>query len=216
MRTKIDWLNHTLEFLVVLVGILIAFQLDRCNTQNQQARLLDNHLAYLNEEVNDNSNNLKKSIEHAKKINANLDTLLLLIQEKGNINRINGLTFELLDIGGVYLQKNAYSTLVQSGDIRFFKDFDLKKQTVQLYEFYKYVESMEEIGLKSYTDDYYPYVKKHLDMVYAKPQDRSIYSTKAFINALGSYKYMVNSRQQKYDQALKFTEKYLKLVGDLR
>jgi len=36
MKQRIDWLNHSLEFVVVIVGILIAFQLNKCSIERSQ------------------------------------------------------------------------------------------------------------------------------------------------------------------------------------
>ena len=43
-KFRIDWLNHSLEFIVVLIGILIAFQLNQCSTDKQNKKTSDTHL----------------------------------------------------------------------------------------------------------------------------------------------------------------------------
>jgi len=42
MKQRIDWLNHGLEFVVVIVGILIAFQLNQCAIDKNQKKIKEN------------------------------------------------------------------------------------------------------------------------------------------------------------------------------
>lgn len=44
MKQKIDWLNHGLEFAFVLVGILIAFQLNNWSIKNDEKDLVNLHM----------------------------------------------------------------------------------------------------------------------------------------------------------------------------
>jgi len=44
IRNKIDWLKHTLEFIVVTIGILIAFQLNKCSVEKAQKKTIGIHI----------------------------------------------------------------------------------------------------------------------------------------------------------------------------
>ncbi|MEM9824808.1 MAG: hypothetical protein AAF985_27225 [Bacteroidota bacterium] len=48
MNKDTDWVNHTFEFAVVLIGILIAFQLNRCSDNLSKVSLLKNHFDLVN------------------------------------------------------------------------------------------------------------------------------------------------------------------------
>ena len=58
-KNKIDWLNHGLEFLVVIVGILLAFQLNKCSETRSTEKLLQNHINYIEIECDENKNMLE-------------------------------------------------------------------------------------------------------------------------------------------------------------
>lgn len=66
MNKKIDWLNHTLEFLVVLVGILIAFQLNKCSDRESKTALIKDHMQYIQSECEENKSTLDSAIIHIK------------------------------------------------------------------------------------------------------------------------------------------------------
>ena len=44
IKKKIDWLNYSLEFFVVLIGILVAFQLNKCSANKEQSKTIETHL----------------------------------------------------------------------------------------------------------------------------------------------------------------------------
>ena len=209
MVRKIDWLNHILEFFVVLIGILIAFQLNKCGTERERLGLIANHLVYLERETVFNQANLDKSLEKLENKLVAIDSLIGLVQEEADVKRINALAFQLLDYGAGYFQRNAYNTLVQSGDIRYIKNFKLKSAIVNIYEYYDWVLATDKIGLSSFTEEYYPYLRDNFDFVGGQVQPREIYFTQKFLNALGSYRFALNTRINKHKDCQKEIQNYL-------
>lgn len=214
MNKKIEWAKYGLEFLTVLIGILIAFQLNEYTVSKKQQKTLNNHFEYILGETEQNEVNIDKAMKAANFSLSVVDTLISLINDESNIERINLLAFRALNFEGAYIQKNAYLTLVESGDIRFLDDFKLKSETVLLYDFYNWMASIEEIGNIALTENYYPYMQENFDMLNAKLQDRSIYFSKKFINALAMYRYGLNQRIQKYKDTLEKVQFYLKVLAD--
>ncbi|WOD42407.1 hypothetical protein [Hwangdonia lutea] len=209
-KAHINWLNHGLEFLVVIIGILIAFQLNQCSTENEQNKTVDIHLKQIIDEAKFNKASLKSALTHGELNIAKFDTIFSLLNDDKGYEKINRLSIELLNLGGVYFRKNSFQTLTESGDIRFIKEFNVKKRIVNLYEYYKWVESFDEISRSLYMQDYYPYVKNNFDLTTAQKQDKEIYQNKLFKNILASYKRTSENRIQKYRDCIKEIDKYLK------
>lgn len=65
MNKKIDWVNHTFEFAVVLIGILLAFQLNTCSSENKQNTTINIHLSEIKEETESNQKNLEAIISQS-------------------------------------------------------------------------------------------------------------------------------------------------------
>lgn len=217
-RKKIDWLNLSLEFVVVLIGILLAFQLNEFGTRKKQNRIIKEHLKSIQVETNSNLYFLNNQLKRSKDVLRDSDTLLQLIANKGDIELINQKTFSLLSIGSVYFKKNAYNTFVQSGDIRFMKDFTLKSKTIDVYEYFVWVESFDEFATDQFNEGYYPYFKENFDLINAKAQERSVYETKIFLNSIGVYQFAMRQQIGKYKDAIREAEKYMdyleKIVGE--
>jgi len=144
---KIKWKNHAREFVVVVFGILLAFQLDRCASDNNQQKLVEEHLNYIKEETQINAVNLKYALQYSEQNLVKIDSTINLISKKGDIKTINKLSFEVFNVGYLYIRKNAYNSLVDSGDIRFMKSFDQKKNIINMYEYYAWTESLDQACL---------------------------------------------------------------------
>lgn len=198
MKKKIDWLNHFLEFAVVLIGIMIAFQLNQCSQERTQQKLVDEHRQYLLDETRFNQKNVDNAIESAQYYLSSIDTVLSLIERNQGLESVNRLALELLNIGTVYIRKNAYTSLIQSGDVRYIREFEAKRRIIDLYEYYQLVATADKIALDSYLNDYYPYLKANFDLANRRMQARSVYRSRTFLNALSTYRYGLMNRLAVY------------------
>jgi len=211
-RKKIDWLNHSLEFFVVIIGILIAFQLNKCSSDNAQRKTIDIHISQIVEETEFNKKAIERAISFTESNLLKLDTVAQLIQIDEDYHTVNRLSLELLNLGGSYIRKNAYQTLVESGDIRLMKDFNEKNRIINLYEYYKWVESFNDISSNLFTSDYYPYLKDNLDLVNGTLQPKEVYQSKLFRNLIGAYSRTSQNRLGKYKECLKEINDFLQDV----
>lgn len=200
---KINWTNHLVEILVVVFGILIAFQLNKCSNNSSQQTLVDSHLNYLKEETVLNANTLKYTLKYSKINLDKLDSLIDMVSTKGDKRSINKLSFEVMNPGYLYIRKNAYNSFINSGDIRFLKSFEMKKDIINLYEYYVWTQSLDEGCRITYYDDFSPYVKENFDLVKATVQDDDVYYSKQFLNALSSYRYSVKLKIDKFEDCQK-------------
>ena len=208
MKKKINWTSYGLEFLTVLIGILIAFQLNEYATGRQQQNTLKEHFRYIAEETEYNRKSMTRGLSNTEQVLEAVDSVLSLIQSKGDINTINRMAFRILKFDGVYLKRNAYVTLIESGDIRFLKDFQLKSATINLYEFYKWTAAIEQIGYDTMSERYYPYLFRNFDLLNGELQDKAVYYSQEFVNALAMFRFALDSRIQKYKDCLGQIEKY--------
>jgi len=211
---KINWPNLIAEFIVVLLGILLAFQLNTCSAESQQKDTIQTHISALKEETAFNKTNLQTAIDLLS-INENkLDSLMTYISTDGDLEKINTLSMELLNVGGAYSKSIAYKTLIESGDVRFLKDVTFKSETVNLYEYYEWVKSTDKIALESFNEQYFRYIKENFDLLNEEPQPREVFSTKEYLNSLASYRYFIDMRRLRYEGCMLVIEKYIKRLND--
>jgi len=206
---KIKWKNHIREFIVVVFGILLAFQLDRCASENNQQKLVKEHLQYLEEETQLNLNVIKGSIRPAENNLKLVDSVSALVIKKEEKEAINSLTFQIMNVGYLYVRRNAYKSFINSGDIRFLDDFSKKKKIVNLYEYYAWTQSIDEMHRVAFNNDLFPYIKNNFDLVTGQTQEDTIYFSKKFSNALGTYRFALDLKLNKYRDCKKVMETFL-------
>lgn len=209
IKNQIAWLNYGMDLLVVVIGILIAFQLNRWAAERQQATLVDNHLQQIREEAKFNRATLQSTLELNETNLAKLDTIFTLLRTSKDYDKINEMSMDLLNLGVAYFRKYAYENLTESGDFRFIQEFDLRQQVVRLYETYKLTESYDEISRNLYMQDYFPYLQNHFDLSTGDTQAESVYQSQLFKNILVSYKRTSENRIQRYRNCLDIIDDYL-------
>lgn len=215
-KKKIDWLNHGLEFLVVIVGILLAFQLNKCSETRSTEKLLQNHINYIEIECDENKNMLEQGSKHTNQQIVAADSLLVAISKKKNINLIRQLGVQLLNLQNVDIKRDAYSVLLESGDIRFFKDYNKKRAVISLYENMQKVNTVNENIQKLYDNHFYPYLKENFDMVdwdYLNASDEKQnqpYHSKEFGNIISTYRFLLVAKMNAYDEVAGALKNYIK------
>lgn len=209
---KINWKNHAREFVVVVFGILLAFQLDRCASDKNQQKLVQEHINYIKEETKINAINLKYALQFSEDNLTKIDSIITLISEEGSIESISKLSFEIFDVGYLYIRRNAYNSLVNSGDIRYIKSFDQKKDIINMYEYYSWTQSMDQGCRNAYDDDFFPYAKANFDLVNGKIQDPEVYYSKVFLNALSTYRFALDLKIKKFKECQEEIDGFLKTI----
>ena len=205
----IDWRNHLIELFVVLLGILIAFQLNTCASQQKQRQNIRTHFGYILAETESNRIQLLDAIQHTQLQLKLVDSLADAISQKKNPFLVHQLSFKLLNLQGADIRQHAFQTLAQSGDIRFIEDYSVKNRIIVLYENYDLVEDTDQIALDLYNQHFYPYLKNHFDLANWKPQPDSVYFSLEYANVISTYYYLLGSKIRSYQGCLDVVESYL-------
>ncbi len=215
MKAKIDWPNHLISFVLIVMSILMAFQLEKCSSDRKEDTLVDAHIYEIVEETRYNRRNLTGLIGKLTEDQFQLDTLLQLIHaEEGDVRRINGLVFKMMNVGGLYLKKNAYASFTESGDIRFLDDFEEKSDLVALYEYYKLAEIQNTLLVESFNERYFKHVSENLDLYRARPQPIASYRDRTFVNSISSYRFFLTVCLRVYKQSLALMDEFILANSD--
>ena len=215
MKRKIDWLNHSLEFFVVLIGILIAFQLNKCSNNRSQTELIENHLSQIKIECQENKERIRLSINQIEEQLNNCDSLLALIKGAKNPSEIRNQSTKLLDLRNVDLTKNAYKVLVESGDIRYLDDYEIKRNIISLYEGFEKVEQINQSNQNLYDSHFYPYIKSNFDLVNWKEVtikskiEEELYYAQEFANTVSTYRFLLLAKKRIYKEKENKLKEYL-------
>lgn len=210
-KRNIDWLNHALEFFVVIIGILIAFQLNTCRDNNKEQKLIDKHISNVLEETTFNEKMFVSSIESLEKLGSDIQQLQdLQASEDASAKDLNSYAFKALNLPYLYLQKNAYNSLKGSNDIRFIKDFEQQSDIIELYENYIWTEGTQTATFNTYDKRFFAYFMAHFDLTSSEIQPKEKYTSLEFKNIVSAYKYSLNRRLQREKTNLELVRKFNK------
>jgi len=214
-KGKIDWLNHGLEFFVVLIGILIAFQLNKFSESNVEQKLLRSHKESIKLECIANADILESAIVHVDMQIKYCDSLLAEIVRRDQIKSIRSYSTRLLDMRNVELKRNAYQVLTQSGDIRYMEDYEQKRSIISMYDGFNRINRINQSNQKLYDNHFYPYLKSNFDLVNWRyidinsKADEEKYYAKEYGNTISTYKYLLSAKLDVYKEEYEVIQRYI-------
>lgn len=132
-----DWPTVTVEFLLVLLGVLLALQLDNWNEGRKDRALFEDYLVQLQADLREDIRQAERRIESATSLDERAAYLISVIE--GNAGQPidhNQLVSAVLTAGYAYLDlvnRQTYDELISTGNLRLFPDTALKREVVSYY-----------------------------------------------------------------------------------
>ena len=124
---KINWQYTLGEILIVIIGISIAFSINRCSDNSKNESSKQQYLINLKNDVESDKEHLKNNVidieEKIKLATEILPHLAVASSEKMGIVRK---VFSISDVTGFNSNDITYQTLINSGDLKLIDDFALK------------------------------------------------------------------------------------------
>lgn len=160
-------LEYFIEFILVIVGISIAFWLNEQAEESKKDKLEVQYLEDILEDLTadielieyltilsqDKTNNLKRALTYFSDEPDALpfDSLPVYTPVIGNLNIFQPNNF-------------TYISLKQSGDFKIIKDHDIRKHLVQLYSSYESIDLEQNNLMKALDDHFYPQYFQNFEM----------------------------------------------------
>ena len=124
---KTTWKYSLREIIIVIIGITIAFSMNKCADNIKDSNLREEYLTNLKSDVEADKIQLNKNIESIDKKLAVCEQMLpLLNTEAEGKMRLMSLVFKIIDYETFSPKDITYKTLINSGDLKLIDDFKLK------------------------------------------------------------------------------------------
>jgi hypothetical protein len=132
-----DWPTVIIEFLLVVLGVLLALQLDNWNEQRKDQALFQDYLVQLQADLREDVEQAERRIETARALDELAAYLISVIEGKAAepIDN-NRLVSAVLTAGYANLDlvnRQTYDELISTGNLRLFPDTTLKREVVTYY-----------------------------------------------------------------------------------
>ncbi|MEQ9403131.1 MAG: hypothetical protein RIM99_06080 [Cyclobacteriaceae bacterium] len=217
---KINWTNHLIELLIVIIGISVAFWLNNLATESREKELEASFIFDLKTDLRKDSIRLETIISQNE---AKIETLmkgLNLIQSDSRHQYSDSLWDDHLSQIGNY---NFFSpdnltlmSLLQSGDIKMIRSNDLKKELLRLLRIYDDIESRQANFLQALDDNYFPMILGKRDMISGEVLDPDFFYSIRIKNYAAFTLNDTSQHIQQYKYALKQIVKLLDLMNEYK
>jgi hypothetical protein len=125
------------EIFIVIIGISIAYSMNKCSDNFRDSHLGDKYLTELKNDLDVDTEQLKTNLEGiAKKIE--LCNRLIPTLNSGDDDNLNllGMVFQILNYETFDSNDITYRTMINSGDLKLLDNFELKKSIQAHYSKY--------------------------------------------------------------------------------
>ncbi|MBT8271435.1 MAG: hypothetical protein KJO25_05265 [Bacteroidia bacterium] len=135
---KLDWRYAFGEILIVILGITIAFSLNKWAESSKQHKEKIHYLSNLKNDILTDKAELEKNVELLdEKIRLSADVIAVLgTNSKEKFNTMGNL-FTIASLANFEPNDITYQTLINSGDLKLLEDFELRAAIEKHYSNYK-------------------------------------------------------------------------------
>ena len=162
--SKTTWKYTLREIIIVIIGITIAFSMNKCAENVKDSKLKTQYLINLKRDVEADKIQLEKNIEAIdKKLIVCSEIIPVLNSDMNQDMRMMNNIFTILKYENFSPKNITYKTLINSGDLKLIEDFKLKTAIQQHYAIY---DEMSDVYIRhiSLIKDYLGnYLVNHAD-----------------------------------------------------
>ncbi len=164
MSDKVNWRNHFIELLVVIIGISIAFSLNSWKESRKQDELEKKYMTSLKSDLEFDLaelNQIADTSGYYLKMQGGL--LGVLGQQNYQDDSLFYFVVALYGFQEFVPRDNTYESMKGSGKLEIISDFDLKNElTIQYNQYYKQLKALDEYHKKTVYDEISPYLNKNV------------------------------------------------------
>lgn len=213
-KMQIDWKSKFLDFLIVVIGITIAFKLNTWNESRKAATEEKSYLISFNEESIINENNLKEALEHSKLVMQEIENIKgPLLSKNYNDQDIKILIGSMISMANFTPITTTMDNISASGEFDLITDMELRKNLIITYDSFKTTSRLEKV-LEDYVDKYLtPFLLQNYRLNDLSPINSENLQEPVFENIVIGYEALLQQKINGYEATL---ERLQSLNGHLK
>ncbi len=179
--------EYFIEFIIVILGITIAFWLTNQSELRKEKRLEKAYLKQLLDDLNQDIESFNITTKFNKNKTASLNECLIYIVEHQGMLSADTIAKYALQVGNYnffYPSNHTYLTLQQSGDLRLLQSQKLKKNLVVLYQSYNLIKNEQDNLIQALDDNFFPELYTNVDMITGRVTNKKYFTTTQCTNFL--------------------------------
>lgn len=194
---QINWSDHILNFLAVIIGVTLAFYVsDNANKSKQDAELENIVQSFIDELEEDKETYLDYQIPSNEEQSKLIGDILALIQEK-NVDSLEIKIGKALNLNSYNPAGVTFHSVVSSGKLNLFADFNLREDISIYYQLLAAeAEARGQLQLDFYMDQIVPWVVNNTDIL--NPSVDELIKDRKLVNLLILYKSFIDNKIRHY------------------
>lgn len=205
------------ELLVVIIGITIAFSLERYSENIKKDEKETQYLLALQADLESDISELNEHIDTTRQLISLTGEMFGFIYTNAPVD-----SFTRRHVTATYStpyfsgNNGTYLSMINSGDLNLLSDFELRQALVKYYTIsYNDLQRADKFVEALVSNSMYPYILKNVAFhpIEDRIEDAAPLKTNEAINLLGSYFNMLADRNQKYDEMVDVCKALDKLIS---
>lgn len=210
MKQKIDWKNHFVGLLVVVIGITIAFMLENWRQERAASELERKYLVSFKNDLIADSQNLDSTIT-AVQNKIYLLRSVLSEMRAGNVKQVRAeeVITDILRNHSFYPKMATYESVKNSGGMNIISNFEIKEAIVSYYSLNEELRLKEQVFFDYLQNFILPFVYKNVEFLSGRIVNKSATNSFEFNNIVAGYYGLTEQNFQAYKQYKEANENLL-------
>ncbi|WP_323756594.1 DUF6090 family protein [Roseivirga sp.] len=204
-KSKINWLNHFIELLVVVIGISIAFGMENWAEKRRDREAQINYLTSLKDDITNDNTELNRILDSSQVLNGNIDFLMRYVYASGPLEDLKyGHITSTYAAPYFNAKDGTYHSLVNSGSLDMISNYELRASITDLYNFhYDEISKADDFIHDLVNGQIYPYMIENIQFGNAQFGQNEILDdtplkNNRVRNMIGSYTNLLKEREVIY------------------
>jgi hypothetical protein len=156
--------EYVFEVIVIFVGITISFYVDNWKQSNEENKLEIEYLNGFLQDLKVDNKRLEMAIASTDVVNISSYQLLGCIARKEfQPDSFYVYSARIIEVNDFKPNMHTYEEIKSNSHLKLIKDDSLRKQIIDLYEFYKHLEFVDALARKQQLEYYLPYITERID-----------------------------------------------------
>lgn len=201
---SINWKDHFVSLLVVILGISVAFYLEGYREGKSADKLSAQYLISLSEDLEED----RKLLDTLNAVNERLLANLVKLSNASvgapvDLDSLAGFMYSIMYNPPFTPQSTSYESMKSSGQMDLLSDFEVRKKVVELYEQYYSGMGQFDAAIAEHLRDFVkPYFVENARYVGPNRLDEAILNNPQFRNMIFSYRYLFAQKSGFYKNVL--------------
>jgi len=213
----VNYLKYAIgEIVLVVIGILIALQIDNWNEKNIENSQELTYYASIKRQLNEDKNAITANIEYNNHFLRQFQNAIKIIAEKDEtmVDTLAIISLNLTEFSDFHRQGNIFETIVNSGEIKLLKNQEIVEALQKLEENYILINKLEDLHAQAIMNFVVPNIITTIKVNDLQAKDTEKLYSYQFQNQFSLFSNLMLEKNEAYEYAISRINEIVSLIND--